>query len=182
MIYTSVYRGFLGEIGLASRDNRLIGLWFLREQADTQRFYNEIHTQEIQEKSDEPILRQAKEWLEQYFGGKKPSIDEIPLEPSGSGFAKIAWNLLIQIPYGEVCTYGELAKEVAKITHKEKMAAQAIGGAVGRNPIGIIIPCHRVIGANGNLTGYTGGIEKKIALLELERANIKRLYYFDKTL
>ena len=103
-------------------------------------------------------------------------INEIDLEPNGSEFAKIVWKLLCEIPYGDITTYGELAKKVAKILNKEKMSAQAIGGAVGHNPISIIIPCHRVVGAKGNLTGYAGGINKKIELLKHEDVDINKLH------
>lgn len=177
MIHTTLYPSPLGEIRLVSEGGKLSGLWFVGEKADRE-FEKEARGKGVEEGGDELILQRAKEWLERYFKGENPRIDEIPLSPSGSAFAKQVWELLVRIPYGEVCTYGELAKEMARITHKHNMAAQAIGGAVGRNPISIIIPCHRVIGANGNLTGYAGGLEKKVALLELERADLKRLYRF----
>ena len=93
----------------------------------------------------------------------------------GSIFAKNVWKILCQIPYGELTTYGEIAKKMAKLMNKDKMSAQAVGGAVGHNPISIIIPCHRVVGKNGNLTGYAGGIDKKIKLLELEKVEMSNL-------
>ena len=116
-----------------------------------------------------------KKWLDKYFNGEKPQISDldINLEYTGSEFAQNVWKLLCDIPYGKVVTYGELAKKVARKMNKSKMSAQAVGGAVGHNPIGIIVPCHRVVGANGSLTGYAGGIDKKIKLLELENVGTK---------
>ena len=117
-------------------------------------------------------MLKAKKWLDRYFKGEKPQISELDLEPIGSDFAKNVWKLLCEIPYGEVTTYGEIAKKVAKIMNKSTMSAQAVGGAVGHNPISIIIPCHRVIGTNGSLTGYAGGIDKKIFLLKHEGVSL----------
>lgn len=112
----------------------------------------------------------AKQWLNQYFSGEKPLSEELSLKPKGSEFRKLVWEILCKIPYGEVTTYGEIAKEVAQILQKDKMSAQAVGGAVGHNPISIIIPCHRVIGASGDLTGYAGGVELKKKLLDFEKS------------
>ena len=154
-----------GKILLASKDNKLIGLWI-----EGQKYYLEKLKEEIQEKEDDIILVKAKKWLDRYFKGEKPQISELDLAPIGSDFAKNVWKLLCEIPYGEVTTYGEIAKKVAKIMNKSRMSAQAVGGAVGHNPISIIIPCHRVIGTNGSLTGYAGGIDKKIFLLKHEGA------------
>lgn len=173
MIYKTIYKSLLGEILLVSKDNKLLEMKFLNQ--DT----NLLPIKEICEKCDEVVLYQTREWLDEYFSGKSPKSKEILLNPSGSKFAKVVWELLLKIPYGRVCTYGELAKEVARITHKNKMSAQAIGGALKRNPIPIIIPCHRVIGANGKLTGYAGGIKRKIALLECEKADMVNLYHFE---
>lgn len=154
---------------LASKDNKLIGAWI-----EGQKYFLGNLKEEIQEKEDDIILVKAKKWLDRYFKGEKPQISELDLEPMGSNFAKNVWKLLCEIPYGEVTTYGEIAKKVAKIMNKSTMSAQAVGGAVGHNPISIIIPCHRVIGANGSLTGYAGGIDKKIKLLQHENINMRR--------
>lgn len=108
------------------------------------------------------------QWLDQYFAGQKPSINALPLAPSGTKFQMLVWQMLQQIPYGETTTYGELAEQAARHLGKEQMAAQAVGGAVGRNPISIIIPCHRVVGRDGSLTGYAGGLPLKESLLRLE--------------
>ena len=132
--------------------------------------------EEIKENKNERILIKTKKWLDEYFNGKKPEISELDLAPIGSEFAKNVWEILCEIPYGKVTTYGEIAKKMAKIMNKEKMSAQAVGGAVGHNPISIIIPCHRVVGANGSLTGYAGGIDKKIYLLKHEQVNMENLF------
>lgn len=132
--------------------------------------------EEIKENKNERILIKTKKWLDEYFNGKKPEISELDLAPIGSEFAKNVWEILCEIPYGKVTTYGEIAKKMAKIMHKEKMSAQAVGGTVGHNPISIIIPCHRVVGANGSLTGYAGGIDKKIYLLKHEQVNMENLF------
>lgn len=167
MIYKTYYNSKVGKILLASKDNKLIGLWI-----EGQKYYLEKLNEEIIEKDDEPILLKTKEWLNRYFQGEKPDIKELPLAPIGSDFAKHVWKILCEIHYGEVTTYKQIAIKVAKIMNKEKMSAQAVGGAVGHNPISIIIPCHRVIGTNKSLTGYAGGIDKKIKLLEHEKVDI----------
>ena len=115
-----------------------------------------------------PVLRLAVEWLDRYFAGDRPKTEELPLAPEGSAFRQIVWRLLCQIPYGELMTYGEIARRTAAIMNRPSMSAQAVGGAIGHNPIGIIIPCHRVIGSDGSLTGYAGGLDKKQWLLEHE--------------
>lgn len=110
-----------------------------------------------------------------YFAGKEPDFTP-PLHPIGSEFRCAVWKLLLQIPYGSTATYGDIAKEIAKNMGLEKMSAQAVGGAVGHNEISIIIPCHRVVGTNGSLTGYAGGLDKKIRLLKLEHADMSRMF------
>ena len=171
MIYKSCYNSPVGKILLASKNSKLIGLWI-----EGQKYFLGNLKEEVSKKDDEIILVKTKKWLARYFYGEKPEISELDLEPIGSDFAKNVWLLLCEIPYGEVTTYGEIAKKMAKIMNKNKMSAQAVGGAVGHNPISIIIPCHRVVGANGNLTGYAGGIDKKIKLLEHENVNMTNLY------
>ena len=171
MTYTTYYNSPVGKIFLASKNGKLTGLWI-----EGQKYYLGKLKEEIKEKDDEIILVKTKKWLDRYFSGEKPEISELDLEPTGSDFAKNVWKLLCEIPYGEVTTYGEIAKKVAKIMNKNKMSAQAVGGAVGHNPISIIIPCHRVVGTNGSLTGYAGGIDKKIKLLEHEKVDMSNLY------
>ena len=122
------------------------------------------------------VLKEAKEWLDRYFAGEKPLINELKLAPEGSDFRKAVWKILCEIPYGETFTYGEIAETLAKRNGVKKMSAQAVGGAVGHNPISIIIPCHRVVGKNGSLTGYAGGVDKKQKLLALEGADMSALF------
>ncbi len=126
----------------------------------------------IAESSDAPLLREGRAWLDEYFGGGKPLPSRLPLAPAGSGFRQMIWRLILDIPYGFTESYGSIAKKAAALTGRDKMSAQAVGGAVGHNPIPIIIPCHRVIGADGSLTGYAGGIEAKRFLLKHERAAV----------
>lgn len=113
-------------------------------------------------------LTQAVTWLDAYFAGEKPSSKDLPINPKGTAFQKLVWNELLKIPYGKTTTYGQIAAKLAQQLGKPRMSAQAVGGAVGRNPISIIVPCHRVLGANGALTGYAGGVERKKWLLAHE--------------
>ena len=165
MIYTSTYTSPIGDILLASQNNELIGLWF-----KGQKYYMNYLKEEIEEKNDEETLMKAKKWLDRYFKGEKPSITELSLNPDGSEFRKKVWQILCEIPYGQTLTYKEIALKLAKENGLNSMSAQAVGSAVGHNPISIIIPCHRVIGSNGKLTGYAGGLDKKEYLLKLEQS------------
>lgn len=122
-----------------------------------------------------PILADTKRWLDEYFSGKEPDFMP-PLHPIGSPFRQAVWQILRRIPYGMTVTYGEIAREMARQKGLPKMSAQAVGGAVGHNEISILIPCHRVVGAKGNLTGYAGGLSRKIQLLTLEGVDTSRLY------
>lgn len=169
MTYTQHYDSPLGGILLAADDVGLTGLWF-----DGQKYFawglsNERIAQET------PILAEAKRWLDIYFTGKEPDFTP-PLHPIGSAFRRSVWEILLQIPYGQTATYGEIARQLAKKQGLDRMSAQAVGGAVGHNEISIIIPCHRVVGADGSLTGYAGGIGQKEKLLELERADMSRFF------
>ena len=121
------------------------------------------------------MLKQGREWLDAYFQGKHPSVEDLPLKPAGTAFQQVVWKELGNVSYGEVTTYGKLAEDVANAMGKERMSAQAVGMALSKNPIAIMIPCHRVVGADGSLTGYAGGLEKKIALLDLEGGRYKAL-------
>lgn len=168
MINTSYYHSPIGKILLASKDGKLIGAWI-----EGQKYYLGQLKEEIKEKEDEEILKKTRRWLSQYFKGENPSITDLELAPIGSEFRQMVWKLLCEIPYGQVTTYGTLAKKLAQKMKIEKMSAQAVGGAVGHNPISIIIPCHRVIGARGSLTGYAGGIDKKQKLLQHENGNFR---------
>ena len=132
----------------------------------------------LAEKKDLPVFKSTYLWLKKYFSGGNPPISSVPIKPlEGTPFQKIIWEILLEIPYGSTITYGEIAREAARRLGKLKMSAQAVGQAVGQNPISIIIPCHRVIGANGNLTGYNGGIDVKIKLLEIEGIDTSRMSY-----
>lgn len=157
------YQSPLGEVLVASDGESIIGLWL-----EGQKYFLSSIKDALVEKEDLPVFIAVKKWLTQYFAGENPDISKIPLAPRGSEFRQRVWKILLEIPYGKTTTYGNIAKEVAKQMGREKMSAQAVGGAVGHNPISLIIPCHRVIGTDGSLTGYAGGIEKKEWLLRLE--------------
>ncbi len=171
MIYTTHYKAPVGDILLASKDEKLIGLWI-----EGQKYYLSNLKEEIQENDKDEALVKAKKWLDRYFNGEKPKIDELDLAPIGSEFRQEVWKILCKIPYGEVTTYNDISKEIAEKRGIKRMSAQAVGGAVGHNPISIIIPCHRVVGTNGSLTGYAGGINKKIFLLKHEYVNMSNLF------
>ena len=163
MVSIQQYQSPLGGILLAADEVGLVGLWFEGQKY----FANTLPVGHCAQTT--PILAEAKRWLDIYFAGKEPDFTP-PLQPAGSAFQQAVWQILLQIPYGQTMTYGEIARRMAEIRKVPHMSAQAVGGAVGHNPIGIIIPCHRVVGADGSLTGFGGGIETKKALLELERA------------
>ncbi len=165
MIYKTYYNSPVGKILIAAKDDAIIGLWI-----EGQKYYLENIKEDIVEDNEYEVLKQCKDWLDRYFRGEKPKICELKLNPSGSDFAKSVWDILCEIPYGETTTYGEIAENIAVKRNVEKMSAQAVGGAVGHNPISIIIPCHRVVGKSGSLTGYAGGIDIKIKLLAHEKA------------
>ena len=163
MQYTASYQSPLGAITMASNGEALTGLWF-----EGQKYYA-LYLDQDHEEKDMPIFQQAKEWLNIYFSGKSPDFVP-PLRFTGSSFQNEVWAILAAIPYGKTRTYGDIAQELAQRRGLSRMSAQAVGGAVGKNEISIIVPCHRVVGANGSLTGYAGGISRKIELLKLEGA------------
>lgn len=184
MDYLYRYDSPLGPIHVASDGEAIIGLWL-----EGQKYFLQTLGQDVRE-ADLPIFRQTAAWLDAYFvnwsqvdrctgpqSGKQltaPALPELPrLTPRGSEFRQRVWKLLLEIPYGEVTTYGALAKQLAEESGRKTMSAQAVGGAVAHNPISILIPCHRVVGSDGSLTGYAGGIEKKAALLRLEGVDIE---------
>ncbi len=168
MEYIWNYTSRMGKMMMASDGENLTGLWF-----EEQQYYASTLSDKVVEKNL-PVFEKTIEWLERYFQGENPDIEEIPMAPMGSEFRKSVWKILCEIPYGKTVTYGEIAKRIATERGIERMSAQAIGGAVGHNPISIIIPCHRVIGSDGSLTGYAGGLGLKRKLLEHERANIPK--------
>ena len=165
MIVACRYPSPIGELLLAAKNDALIGLW-----PEGEKYFPDDLCACAVSDDDHPVLLRAKNWLERYFSGEQPDPAELKLAPEGSAFRHQVWELLLQIPYGQVTTYGALAKEVARIRGVPVMSAQAVGGAVGHNPISIIIPCHRVMGADGSLTGYAGGPDRKLRLLTLEGA------------
>ena len=162
MVYICKYKSPIGDILLAADEIGLTGLWFEEQKY----FANTLPDEKISQET--PILTEARKWLDVFFSGEEPKFMP-PLHPTGSAFRQDVWQILLQIPYGHTMTYGEIARRIAEIKNTSRMSAQAVGGAVGHNPISIIIPCHRVVGKNGSLTGYAGGIERKIKLLELEK-------------
>lgn len=161
MVSICKYRSPLGDLLLAADEEGLTGLWFVGQKYYAHGLPDESIWQETK------ILTETRRWLDTYFSGEEPKFTP-PLHPVGTAFRQAVWKILLQIPYGQTVTYGEIAQQLAAEQGIPTMSAQAVGGAVGHNKISIIIPCHRVIGADGSLTGYAGGIDKKIALLKLE--------------
>ena len=169
MIYANHYESSLGKIFLAAEDKKLIGLWF-----EGQKFFAR-HLKSEPEEKDLKIFDITKEWLNIYFSGKEPNFTP-QLQIIGTEFQVLVWKLLFKIPYGEITTYSDLAKIVAKQKNVSSISPQAVGGAVARNAISIIIPCHRVVGKDGNLRGYASGLSKKYKLLNLEKVNTKKFF------
>ena len=172
MQYISHYSSPLGTILLAADEIGLTGLWFEGQK------YFALYLDKEHEEKELPVLKQAKTWLDIYFSGREPDF-KVPLHFTGTDFQNEVWEILYSIPYGQTTTYGEIAKRLAASRGLKRMSAQAVGGAVGRNEISIIAPCHRVVGSSGSLTGYAGGIDKKIELLKLEGA-WKKEYFVPK--
>ena len=171
MYYSTIYSSPIGSIMLASDGEKLIGLW-----NEKQKYHGNTIFKDMETKNDIPVFGSTKKWLDKYFAGEKPAIHELPIAPVGSDFRQNVWGILCEIPYGETTTYGDIAKKIAVKMNKKTMSSQAVGGAVGHNPLSIIIPCHRVVGASGSLTGYAGGIKTKMKLLELEGVDMSKFY------
>jgi methylated-DNA-[protein]-cysteine S-methyltransferase len=171
MYYSTTYLSPIGIITLACDGDNLVGLWI-----EGQKYHGDTIPGAMIEKNNMPIFTAAKKWLNKYFSGEKPAISELPLAPIGGAFRQNVWGILCEIPYGEVITYGDISKKIAVKMNKESISSQAVGGAVGHNPISIIIPCHRVVGSNGSLTGYAGGLGTKVKLLELEGVDMSRMF------
>lgn len=165
MEYVHHYASPLGGITIAGTENAVTGLWF-----DGQKYFGSTLSPNCEEKNL-PVFEQADLWLDTYFSGKNPDFTP-PIFYKTTDFRKAVWEVLLKIPYGETMTYKEIASEIAQQRNVPKMSPQAVGNAVGHNPISLIIPCHRVVGADGSLTGYAGGIDKKAKLLELEKAKV----------
>ena len=168
-VFTRHYDSPMGGILLAADEIGLRGLWF-----DGQKYFaRDLPENRIEQETH--AIAEVRRWLDVYFTGKEPGFLP-PLHPIGSAFRLAVWTILLQIPYGQTTTYGEIAQQLAGTAGISRMSAQAVGGAVGHNEISIIIPCHRVVGTSGSLTGYAGGIERKVKLLELERADMTHLF------
>lgn len=169
MVYTCRYASPLGDLLLAADEIGLTGLWF-----EGGKYFAE-HLPAGHTNRDTPILTDTRRWLDIYFTGTEPDFLP-PLHPYGSAFRQSVWEILLQISYGQTMTYGEIARQLARKQGLARMSAQAVGGAVGHNPVSILIPCHRVVGSSGSLTGYAGGMHRKIALLELEHVDTGRFF------
>lgn len=169
MEYIYHYDSPLGGITLASDGEALTGLWF-----DGQKYFADCLDKEY-EIADLPIFGDAKRWLDIYFSGSEPDFTPA-LNMKTTPFRKAVWEVMLSIPYGKTMTYGEIAAEIAHRRGLESMSAQAVGGAVGHNSISLIIPCHRVVGTNGSLTGYAGGLDRKTVLLKLEGIDMTKLF------
>ena len=167
MDYLYHYGSPLGGITLSSNGRELTGLWF-----DGQKYFGSTLGSERQE-MDIPVFRQASEWLDRYFQGQDPGPVP-PLRLEDTAFRKAVWRALGTIPYGQTATYGQIAQKAAAEIGRTRVSARAAGSAVGRNPISLMIPCHRVIGADGSLTGYAGGLERKQKLLLMEKENARK--------
>ncbi|MCM1326127.1 MAG: methylated-DNA--[protein]-cysteine S-methyltransferase [Bacteroidales bacterium] len=162
MTYIYHYPSPLGDITVSANGSEITGLWF-----DGQKYFGGTLPKDYEERAL-PVFEETKMWLDIYFSGKSPDFTP-PLKIESTPFRQAVWEILLTIPFGETMTYGEIAKVMAKKRRLAKMSAQAVGGAVGHNPISLIIPCHRVVGTGGNLTGYAGGLEKKEWLLTMEK-------------
>lgn len=158
MYYSTNYDSPLGEMLIVGDAESIVGVWFYG-----QKYFKATINEDIIQKDDLTIFKKVINWFDEYFNGNNPEID-FKLNPQGSEFRQKVWKILSEIPYGETLTYGEIASMISPT-----MSAQAVGGAVGHNPISILIPCHRLVGSNGKLTGYAAGIDKKMELLKLER-------------
>ena len=161
MIHTAFYDAPYGRYVMAAEDGALTGLWL-----EGQKYFPSTLPEPSGEETE--IFARIRRWLDDYFAGRQPDVSALPLAPKGSDFAQSVWRLLLEIPYGHTVTYGQLAARLAQQRGLAHMSAQAVGGAVGHNPISLIIPCHRVLGAKNQLTGYAGGLDVKTFLLKLE--------------
>ena len=170
MQYVSHYSSPMGRILLSAGENGLTSLCF-----EGQRYIPSFLRDETEEK-ETPLLQRAKHWLDVYFSGKEPDFC-VPLSFAGTAFQNEVWRILCSIPYGKTVSYGQIAGQIAEKRGIPRMSARAVGGAVGHNPISIIIPCHRVVGSKGNLTGYGGNLERKLELLKLEKADTEGFFF-----
>ena len=169
MAYISYYASPIGNILLAADGIGLTGLWF-----EGQKHYP-VHLDKTHEEREVPLFEMAKNWLDVYFSGREPDLS-VPLHFIGTTFQREVWKILCTIPYGQTMTYGQIAGQIAARRGVAHISARAVGGAVGRNKISILVPCHRVVGTSGNLTGYAGGMDRKMELLALEKVDLGRFF------
>ena len=174
MLYSTEYESPVGKLTLVSNEKALVGLWM-----EGQRYFGSTLPNEFLFEKDAPVLESAVSWLDAYFVGEKPSLEGLPLEPQGTVFRHSVWKALLDIPYGTTTTYGALAQQLSDESGSF-VSPRAVGNAVGHNPISILIPCHRVVGANGLLTGYAGGLERKKWLLEHEGSGRRNIVLYGK--
>lgn len=171
MYFKTSYVSPLGKIILLGCNDGLVGVWF-----ENQKYIEKLSSfQNVVETNHFDLLEQTKKWLDDYFLGLNPSPQTLKIKLIGTSFQQAVWNILKEIPYGTVLTYKEVTTKLAQMRQTSKKAYQAVGSAIGHNPISIIIPCHRVVGSNGSLTGYAGGMDRKQKLLELEKIDIINL-------
>ena len=170
MDYTTHYQSPLGGITLASDGKALVGLWF-----DGQKYFADALAEQHQERDDLPVFDDTRRWLDIYFSGRAPGFTPT-LSMRTSPFRRRVWEIMLGIPFGRTMTYGDIARQIARERCIPTMSTQAVGGAVGHNSISLIIPCHRVVGTNGSLTGYAGGIDKKLRLLQMEGSMQQNLF------
>lgn len=170
-IYRTEYESeLIGPITLASDGNAIVGCWFGND-----RYFGYGVSAPMEPKDDLPVFEQARRWLDRYFAGKAPDPRELPLSAHATPFQLQVREAMLDIPYGETTTYGAIAMRIAEKTGK-RSSARAVGGAVGRNPLCVIAPCHRVVGSDGSLTGFGGGLDMKVKLLEHEGVDLSRFY------
>lgn len=170
MYFSTQYASPVGTLTLCAREDSLVGLWL-----EGQRYFGASLPERARPEDGLPLFAQVKDWLDRYFAGERPEASELPLSPMGTPFRQEVWKLLQKIPYGQVITYGQLSRQTAGALGRPSMSARAVGNAAGHNPISILIPCHRLVGADGSLTGYAGGVDKKRWLLTHEGACLSRL-------
>ncbi len=178
MIYYSKFKSPLGELLLVSEKDKLIGLYVDTEVEDIKILAHK-YNKELVEKDNLNIFEKTKDWLRRYFNGEVVHAKELDLEIKnnilGTTFEKYVWEYIYEIQYGEITTYKAIANKIKRKLNKENMAAQAVGRAVGKNPIGIINPCHRVVGSKGDLVGFASGLDNKRFLLNIEKLNEKEI-------
>lgn len=171
-LFTATYdHSELGRLTVASDGESIVGLWI-----DGQKYFGSGFADACEARDDVPALEVTRAWLDRYFAGDRPSPHELPLNPHGTAFQREVWSALADIPYGEVRTYAEIADEIARKNGRKRGSARAVGAANGRNPISIVLPCHRVVGSDGSLTGYAGGVRKKLWLLRHEGVDVEQFY------